>query len=258
MEVVGLPFNPFTGIDMDDWRQRIAARRPGALYLVTNFQNPTGYSYGTAELMSLLNLSREFQFGLIEDDWGSDMLSYSEFRPPLRSLGGDSVLYVNSFTKKLLPSLRIGFLLCNPRIRDALLVAKHAAMLGNPSLTEVALFEFLDRGYYDAHLRNLQTELDSRYHACLAALQALMPAEVRWTTPGGGPILWLEIPRDVDLVALAERLGKRQVSLEARTGDWFFGAPHLHGVRIGYAQCDSKRLTMGLEILADEIRRGRS
>lgn len=255
MAVTGLPVDPFRGIDSGQWREILARTRPAAMYLTSNYQNPTGYSYSTAELAQILELSREFRCGIVEDDWGSDMLSYSDFHPPLRALGGENVLYLNSFTKKLLPSLRLGYLLCNERDLTTLLAAKKVGTLANPPLIEIALHEFLDRGHYDTHLRALHAALDARYHACLATLEALMPPEVRWTTPGGGPILWLELPPSIDLIKLGERLLELHVAVETRSSLCFFGTPHLHGFKIGYAWLPIAAMQRGLEILAREVRR---
>jgi len=252
LDAIGLPLDPFRGIDLDDWEARIDAFRPGLVYLVTSFQNPTGYSYTTHELMRILELSARYDFTILEDDWGSDMLSGAEYRPTLRALGGPDVLYVNSFTKKLLPSLRLGFLVGNPRVTPTLSVAKRLTTLGNPAVLEAALDEFLDRGYYDGHLRRLHEALDARYHACLDTLRELMPPGVRWTTPGGGPTLWVELPRSIDLDDLTRRLERRGVLIEGRTQS-FFGEPHLHGFQLSYAFSPGDRLRRGIEALAEEL-----
>ncbi len=249
VDLVPLPLDPFTGIDLDAWEKTLAERRPSLVYVITSFQNPTGYSYTSSELSRLLEICERHRVAIMEDDWGSDMLSGGEYRPTLRALGGKSVLYVNSFTKKLLPSLRVGFVAADRRIVPALVAMKRLTTLGNAWLTEAIVAEFLGRGYYDAHLTALQAELDARYEHCLAALAELMPKGVRWTRPGGGPTLWLELPREVDLTKLERELAARGVAIQ--TGrDAFVGTPHLHGVRISYAFLPPARLRTGLERMA--------
>ena len=251
--LVGLTLDPFGGIDLDRWEREIAANRPGMAYLITSFQNPTGYCYTTHELVGLVRLAEKYGFALLEDDWGSEMLSGSEYRPTLRTLAGPNVLYVNSFTKKLLPSLRLGFVVAHEELIPALIAAKRVSTLGNAWLLEAALAEFLDRGYYDTHLAALQRELDLRYELCLSALRELMPEGVRWTTPGGGPTLWLDVPRRVDLVALQDALRKRRVHVED-TASAFYGKPHLHGFRVSYAFSPADVLRKALTAVAEEIR----
>jgi 2-aminoadipate transaminase len=256
VETVALPLDPFRGPDMTAWARILAATRPSLLYTVSSFQNPTGYSYSSHELGEMIAVARETGVALVEDDWGSDMLSGVEYRPMLRLLGGPSVVYLNSFTKKLWPSLRVGYLVAHRELVPTLVAAKRVSTLGNAWLTEAIVAEFLERGYYDGHLAALQAEMDHRYALCLAALEELMPEGARWTTPGGGPTLWLDLPRAVDLEALAARLAKRDVFIEDAASQ-FHGEPHvdLHGFRVSYAFSKPDALRRGLEILAEELRR---
>jgi 2-aminoadipate transaminase len=254
----GLPLDPFRGLDLDRWEALLTARRPSLLYAITSFQNPTGYSYSTHELLRLLELSQRLGFGLLEDDWGSDMLSDSEYRPSLRLLGGENVLHVNSFTKKLWPALRIGFVVAARAQIPALVSAKRLSILGTPPLLEAALAEFIGRGYYEAHLGRLQEELDRRYQACVETLRSVMPEEVHWTTPGGGPTLWLEVPRTVSLPALTRALAARAVEIEDASLAFFGSAPHLHGFRISYAHAPIETVRRGVVAVAEELARVRS
>ncbi len=251
-KLIGLRLDPFGPVPIDEWRAVLRATRPELFYTITSFHNPTGRSHSTHELLQILELARELDFALLEDDWGSDMLSNTEYRPTLRALGGSNVIYVNSFTKKLLPSLRIGFVAGNDKTLPALVSAKRVATLANPTLIEAALAEFLERGYYDTHLSGMQAELDRRYQTCLSALDELMPSGVSWTTPGGGPLIWLELPRSVDLDDLARRLLARRVAI-GPVPLAFHGVPHLHGFPIGYAYLSSERLVSALRVLSEEL-----
>jgi DNA-binding transcriptional MocR family regulator len=204
-------------------------------------------------MLTLIEWSAELGFGILEDDWGSDMLSYSEFKPSLRALGGSNVLYMNSFTKKVLPSLRIGYVLGNERTFPALCASKRLSISGAPVLGEAALCEFIEQGYYDAHLRDVQPELDRRYQHCLALLRHHMPEGVRWTTPGGGPLLWVECPRRVSLSQLALRLRAHHIVLSL-SDSAFFGEPHLHGFKLGYAFLSPSEMERCIDVLARELR----
>jgi DNA-binding transcriptional MocR family regulator len=251
-ELVGLHLDPFAGIDLAAW-DRALAQKPSLAYLIPSFHNPTGYSYTSAELRGVLDLCIEHGVAILEDDWGSDMLSDGEYRPMLRMLGGKDVLYVNSFTKKLLPSLRVGFIAAAPALVPTLVAMKRLSTLGNAWLTEAVVAEFLERGYYDTHLQTLQRALDARYAACLEALDELMPDGVRWTRPGGGPTLWLEIPRSVPYPALEAHLARRGVAVSNASAA-FIGEPHLHGFRLAYAYLSELEMRSALTILADALR----
>jgi DNA-binding transcriptional MocR family regulator len=254
IKTFGLPIDPFKGVDEGAWAQRLAEKRPGLVYLTTNFQNPNGYSYSSSEIAKIVSWAKDYQFGILEDDWGAEMLSYSEFKPGLRAMGGNNVLYMNSFTKKVLPSLRLGYLAANEKTIEPLLMAKRVSTIALPGIIEAVLFEFLDRGYYDTHLRFVQEELDIRYEHCLSLLRDHMPEGVKWTTPGGGPVLWLELPKRVDLSLLMGRLKEQGVLIQL-SNNAFFGEPHSHGFKIGYAFLSQIEMEEAIEKASREIKR---
>jgi DNA-binding transcriptional MocR family regulator len=189
-ELVGLHLDPFSGIDLAAW-DRALATKPSLAYLIPSFHNPTGYSYTSAELRGVLELCAKHGVAILEDDWGSDMLSDGEYRPMLRMLGGKDVLYVNSFTKKLLPSLRVGFVAAAPSLVPTLVAMKRLSTLGNAWLTEAIVAEFLDRGYYDTHLQALQRV---RLPLPLPWLRPCVPASRRSSRPSPGRFLPAAMP----------------------------------------------------------------
>jgi 2-aminoadipate transaminase len=171
----------------------------------------------------------------------------------LRTLGGPNVLYINSFTKKLLPPLRVGYLVASDELMPSLLAAKRLGTLGNAWISEAIVAEFLERGYYDTHLMTMQRELDERYTLCLELLRERMPEGVRWTTPGGGPTLWLDVPKRISLDRLGASVRARGVSIESITGA-FDGPAHLHGFRVSYAFLARETLDRALGLVAEAIR----
>lgn len=253
IELVGLPVDPFSKQDISRWKTILRDTQPELMYLTTNFQNPTGYSYSTGELDQIAQLSSDLGIPVLEDDWGSDMLSHSEYRPPLRALAGDNVLYLNSFSKKVLPTIRVGYLVAPDSLMEKLVLAKRASMIATPTPPEMALAIFLQRGYYDKHLKKMQKELDRRYSACLKVLQQELPPQCRWTLPGGGPLIWLELPRNVCLQELHDRMLAQGYSIDVKI-QRMLGKARLHGVPIGFADPKPDILRNGLCSLSEEIR----
>lgn len=254
IELVGLPVDPFSKQDLGRWESILREARPELLYLTTNFQNPTGYSYSSGELEQIAQLSSDLDIPVLEDDWGSDMLSHSEYRAPLRALAGDNVIYLNSFSKKVLPTLRVGYLVAPESLVEKLVAAKRATLIATPAPPETALAYFLQRGYYNQHLKKMQAELDRRYSKCLKVLEKNLGSLCRWTLPGGGPLIWIDIPRSVSLKKLYDRMLTLGYTLDVRI-DRFLGETPLHGVPIGFADPKPDVLEAGLCHLAAEIKK---
>src|SRR5262249_33528022 len=159
--------------------------RAGAkgLYLMPNCNNPTGAEISAARRQKLVEFSRQSGIPLVEDDYGSDLWLEGDGAPPaLRSLSGD-VIYVGTFSKKLLPAFRGAFVVVPRALRSTLAALKHAADTGTSLLLQETLAEFLERGYLRAHLRRSVPEYLARRAALEKALVRHLPAGMTWRRP---------------------------------------------------------------------------
>ncbi len=167
-------------------------------YLMPNCQNPTGRRISLARREALVEWSHRSGVPLIEDDYASDL--HLDGKPPLaalRTLDGE-VLYLGTYSKKLIPALRIGYLLAPRALRGRLELLKHAMDLGTSALLQLALCEFLDRGYLEAHLSRSLPRYRARRDALDAALRKALPSRVTWTKPETGLALWIPLPDGPD------------------------------------------------------------
>jgi DNA-binding transcriptional MocR family regulator len=184
------------GPDMDRMEQLISQHRPRCYYTVANFHNPTGYSTSAAKRQAILQLAQQHNMLLIEDDiYGK--LGFAGPPPPSfkQQDGDDRVLYLSSFSKMLMPGLRVGYLLMPPAWRDQLLTLRRATDLCGTGLLQRALAHFLQEGGLKKHLRRVVPIYRERRDALLSSLGRWMPTAVRWTEPQGGFSCWVTLPR---------------------------------------------------------------
>lgn len=179
-------------------------------YLMPNCRNPTGGTISGPRREALVRWSRASGVPLIEDDYGADLnLDEKPGPAPLRALDAD-VIYVGTFSKKLIPALRLGYLVAPAGIRTRLVALKHAGDLGSSLLLQHALSEFLDRGYLRAHLKKVLPVYRERRDALQETLALHMPKEIEWRHADRGVTVWLRLPRSIDAETVfraAERRG---------------------------------------------------
>jgi 2-aminoadipate transaminase len=188
------------GVPSDEEGPQLAAlerlERSGAkgFYLMPNVHNPTGQQISAARRDALVAWSHRTGVPLIEDDYACDLnLDGPPDPPALRALDGE-VIHVATFSKRLIPGLRIGFIVCPPALRPRLLALKQATDLCASPLMQHALAEFLERGYLLAHLTRILPEYRRRRDALERGLSMHLPPALRWRHPQSGVTLWLPLP----------------------------------------------------------------
>jgi 2-aminoadipate transaminase len=233
--------------------RRHARKRPKGLYLMPNHHNPMGVGVSAERRAELVQWSHASGVPLIEDDYDAGLSLDGRPMPPrLRAMDAD-VLHLGTYSKKLIPALRIGYLVCPPSIRARVVSMKTAQDNGTSDLLQHALAEFLARGYLRAHAARVIRAYRVRRDALEAALKAHLPATITWEQPERGLFLWIPLPPGISADAVAEegrRLGVRVLpsSLFAATGH------ESQALRVTYCRESSPRLAEGARRLAAAIR----
>lgn len=258
IQIFGAAGARLVGVPSDDegpelgWLRHVG--RAKALYLMPSHCNPTGECISARRRQELLVWARDTGTAVIEDDYAADLELESTPPPPsMRALDGETI-YVSTYSKKLIPALRIGFLLCPSALTPQLVALKHATDLGTSGLMQHALAEFLERGYMVAHLNRIRGEYRARRDALVSALARHLPDAVRFRVPVRGTTLWLELPDDLEPEAVFEEARRRGVLVSPSTlyrVDRAVGGPS--GLRLVFGSETPARLAEGAKRLGAAI-----
>ncbi|HKP56285.1 MAG TPA: PLP-dependent aminotransferase family protein [Polyangiales bacterium] len=250
IELFGLAGARLLPVPMDaegpdpDGLARLSGPDVKGLYLMPNANNPTGRMLSTERRRQLLEWSQKSGIPIIEDDYAAGLVLSPQDPPPhLRALDGD-VIHISTFSKRLAPGLRVGYIIAPAPLRPALIALKHIVDLGTSLLLQHGLAEFIERGYLRAHEQRMAREYRERRDALDAALRKSLPAEFRWQLPGHGLVLWLRLPPGITAEAFYEEALRRGVLVGPGT-HFSVGAQAEAAVRLSFCAEPSARLAEG-------------
>lgn len=184
-----------------------AGAPPRLIYVIPQFQNPSGASMSLARRRRLLELAAEWGSVILEDDPYGLLRFSGEAVPTLEELNDGSVCVVGvrTFSKFLAPGLRVGWVTADPAVVARMVDAKQGLDTCTNVPMQRVVAAFLERGLLDRHLEHLRAEYRERKLIMQRSLQRhLGDLEARWTDPEGGFFLWLTLAEDVDTQALFE------------------------------------------------------
>lgn len=197
-KVVGIPVDG-QGMQVDDLEKLLQQHHPKLIYTIPNFHNPTGTCLTGPRRRQLLVLADRYNVPILEDDFVGDLRYEGRTQPALKALDpGGRVIYVSTFSKMLMPGLRVGFLAAEGPIYDCLVNFKRVNDLATSTLVQRALEAYVTVGRYQAHLRRSCQIFRRRRDAMLLAIRRYLPAGVRFDPPQGGLFIWLQLPKNLD------------------------------------------------------------
>ena len=254
-EVVVLPMDE-DGLDPDalEAELRRTSEKPSFLYTIPSFQNPSGRTLVEERRRRLVEIAAEHELDVLEDDPYGLVRYEGEAAPTLHDLeGGERVTYTSSFSKTVAPGLRTGYFVL-PDAEAAEFEERAVSIyISPPFLAQATIFEFLERGRFDANLENVRDGLRARRDAMLEALERTAPDGVTWNRPEGGYFLWLDLG-ERESPNLAKTAAERGVNVIP--GVDFF--PRVSGLgrnaaRLAFSYEPAERIAEGVERLADAL-----
>ncbi len=202
VRAVGVPLDN-EGVNIAALTQIIQTERPAFLYTISAYHNPTGVSLSPERRMALLDLAARHNLMILEDDvYG--LVSYASTPPPtLKSEDRHGlVVYLSSFSKNLMPGLRMGYVVAAPNLIQRLVQMRQAQDLCASPLMQRALAIFIEQGWLHAHIKRVTPRYRERRDALLQAMERFFPHSVTWTNPQGGFSCWVGLPPDMSVKEL--------------------------------------------------------
>lgn len=176
-----------------------AGKRPKFIYVVPDFQNPSGVTMSEGRRARVLELAREFRLLVVEDSPYRELRFEGRAPPPLAALDRDGrVIYLSTFSKTLCPGLRIAWMTARDEIIQQLVTAKQGMDLCCPAFTQAIAAEFCAQGHISSRIPQITALYRRKRDVMLAALDREMPEGVSWTHPQGGLFLWVRLPEAMD------------------------------------------------------------
>jgi GntR family transcriptional regulator/MocR family aminotransferase len=250
----GIPVDE-KGMQVDKVEDILRRIRPRLIFTVPTFHNPTGTCMIVDRRRRLVALAARYDIPILEDDFIGNLRYEGPHEPALKSLApAGRIIYVGTFSKVLMPAVRVGFIVAEGPIYNCLRASKHISDIGTSDLLQRALYRYLTVYRYQANLRRLCKAYSHCRDTMLEAIRHYLPTGTKWLTPKGGRYLWLQLPANLSADELFQVAIEEGVSFVP--GSYFFPEQHFPShLRLNFAINSPEFIEEGIKRLALAIKR---
>ncbi|MEO7010213.1 MAG: PLP-dependent aminotransferase family protein [Caldimonas sp.] len=251
------PYEPeVVTVDCDDdgpLPDALAAAAGGRfLYVLPNFQNPSGRCIGEARRAELARAAEACGLPLVEDNPYGDLWFDAAPPRPLAARWSAGTVYLGSFSKVLAPGLRLGYVIAPRVLGPKLLQAKQAADLHTPGFNQRVVYEVIRNGFLREHVPTIRARYKAQRDAMRDGLERWLGPNgqrCRWTVPAGGMFFWVELPEGIDAAALLPRAVERGVAFVPGAA-FYAERAKPNTVRLSFVTVAPDLIAQGIEFLA--------
>ncbi|BBO84252.1 aminotransferase [Desulfosarcina ovata subsp. sediminis] len=237
---------------LPDALETALARQPVKfIYMVPNFQNPTGRTLPAERRQAIADIIRRYDTLLVEDDPYGDLRYRGVPVAPIKALAPDHVVYLSTLSKVFAPGLRMGFCLAPEPVRHWLVLAKQGVDLHTSTFNQALATEYLTGGHLQRHLPRIIALYRPRQQALLGAMKRYFPGDFNWTAPEGGMFVWVRGPAGMDMQAVNRQAVARNTAFVP--GTFFYARPGSgrETLRLNYTMADEPALDRAAAILGE-------
>jgi 2-aminoadipate transaminase len=228
---------------------------PKFIYVLPNFQNPTGSTLSFERRLKLIELAERYGVPIIEDDPYGQLRYEGEHLPSLNVLDSQTraqnqcysgnVIYLSTFSKTLAPGIRLAWVIAPPEVIHKLVLAKQGADLHTSTFNQIVAYEVARGGFLDRHVKHIRDVYRERRDIMLETLQEHMPAGVKWTHPEGGLFLWVTMPEAIDTKELLTEAVKKKVAFVP--GESFYPCNgKKNNIRLNFSNAVPEKINEGI------------
>lgn len=230
-------------------RLKLEGRSPKFAYVVPNFQNPTGVCMSLERRRELLNLAREYNFLIVEDNPYGEIRFEGEPIASIKSMDTEGrVVYLGSFSKTFIPGIRIGWLVAETVLIQKLACAKQATDLCSNSLGQRIACRFAASGCIDSHVSTLSDRYKYKRDLMLEGMARHFPKGVTWTVPKGGFFIWVTMPEGMNARDVLLKAIERKVAFVDGAG-FFVNGKGKNTARFSFSEASPEKIVDGMAIL---------
>ena len=229
------------------------------IYTVPNFQNPAGVTMNGERRRELLQIAREYDLIIIEDNPYGMLRFEGDPLPSLSAIekeedgGVDRVVYLGTFSKIFAPGVRLGWVHAQPGILHKINVGKQGADLCSSNLSQMMISSYFQHSDWRGYVKRQTKIYHERRNAMLDALAEFMPKEVHWTHPEGGLFVWATMPSYLDATNMLPRAISRNVAYVPGEG-FYAGGEGKNCMRLNFSFVEPESIRRGIELLSEVIR----
>jgi 2-aminoadipate transaminase len=235
------------GLNVGQLSTVLEAHKPKLLYTVPNFQNPTGISYSQDNREAVAKVVSKSDTLLIQDDPYGELRFSGEQKSNFYELLPEQTLLLGSFSKVVVPSFRLGWIVAPDWLMKPLVIAKQAADLHTNYFSQQVIFQYLKDNALDDHIEKITEFYGKQKQVMMDAIEQYFPADVKVAEPEGGMFLWVTLPVEMSAMDLFDKAIKEKVAFVPGKPFYVGGDLEENTLRLSYVTVDESSIVEGIK-----------